>query len=131
MSKYPLAIYPDHSEVHFERRTAARLAKVSKKFIRQCETEELIRPHTMIHGRKGLCFTDVARLKVIRHFHEDMGLDMEALEFVLRYRKRIETLKGRLEKMEQRVRRKENEYQAEIQSLRRQLAQVSDNELKP
>ena len=85
----------------------------------------------MIHGRKGLCFTDVAKLKVIRHFHEDIGLDIEAVEFVLRYRKRIETLKSRLEEIERRMHRKEDEYQTEIQSLRRQLAQVSDNELKP
>jgi DNA-binding transcriptional MerR regulator len=131
MSKYPLAIYPDHSEVHFERRTAARLAKVSKKFIRQCETEELIKSHTMIHGRKGLCFTDVAKLKVIRHFYEDMGLGIEAVDFVLRYRKRIETLKSRVEEIERQMHRKENEYQTEIQSLRRQLAQVSHNELAP
>ena len=32
MNHYPLAIYCDHPEVHFEIRTAARLARVSEAF---------------------------------------------------------------------------------------------------
>ena len=131
MKNYPLAIFPDHSEVHFERRTAGRLAKVSETFIHQCEREELITSHSMIHGRKGLCFTDVCKLKVIRHLHEDMGLDLETVDFVLRYRDRINTLKRRLEEMEQRLRHKENKYQAEIQALRRQLSQITESDEMP
>jgi hypothetical protein len=131
MVKYPLAIFPDHSEVHFERRTAARMAKVSETFIHQCEHEELVTLRVLLHGRKGLCFTDVCKLKIIRHLHEDMGLDLEAVDFVLRYRDRINTMKRRLEEMERRMRHKENKYQAEIQGLRRRLSQVSDNDLIP
>jgi len=101
MNKYPIAICSDHSEVHFEHRTAARLARVSEDFIHQCEREELVISRIMLHGKKGLCFADVCKLKRIRHLHEDMGLDLETVDFVLRYRNRIKTIQRRLDEMEQ------------------------------
>ena len=101
MNKYPIAICSDHSEVHFEHRTAARLARVSEDFIHQCEREELVISRIMLHGKKGLCFADVCKLKRIRHLHEDMGLDLEAVDFVLRYRNRIKAIQRRLDEMEQ------------------------------
>lgn len=128
MKNYPLTILCDHSEVHFEHRTAARLARVSEELIHQCEHDEIVTSRIMLHGRKGLCFEDVCKLRIIRHLHEDMGLDLEAVDFVLRYRDRINTLKRRLEGMERRLRHNENKYQAEIQALRRQLSQISDRE---
>ncbi len=57
---------------------------VSEAFIHQCEREELVTSRVMLHGKKGLCFADVCKLKRIRHLHEDMGLDLEAVDFVLR-----------------------------------------------
>ena len=107
MSHYPLAVYCDHPEIHFEIRTAARLARVSEGFIRRCENEELITLRIMLHGREGLCSEDVRKLKLIRHLHEDMGLDLGAVDLVLRYRSQIKILQRRLEKMEQRLRQKE------------------------
>ncbi|MBW1836591.1 MAG: hypothetical protein JRI99_06470 [Deltaproteobacteria bacterium] len=101
MNKYPIAIYSDHSEVHFEHRTIARLARVSEDFIHQCEREELVTSRIMLHGKKGLSFADVCKLKRIRHLHEDMGLDLEAVDFVLRYRNQIKTIQRRLNEMEQ------------------------------
>ena len=73
MDHYPLAVYCDHPEVHFKRRIAARLAKVSVMFIRNCEREELITCRRMLHGKKGVCCSDVSKLRIIRHLHEDMG----------------------------------------------------------
>ena len=125
MNKYPLAVFSDHPEVHFEHRTAARLARVSEAFIHQCEREELTTYRIMLHGKKGLCFADVCKLKIIRHLHEDMGLDLEAVDFVLRYRNRIKTMKHRLDEMEQRMRQKEQEHRTEILALRRRLTQIS------
>jgi len=80
----------------------------------------------MLHGKKGLSFVDVGKLKHIRHLHEDMGLDMEAVDFVLRYRKQIHAIQRRLDEMEQRMRQKEQEHQTEILALRRRLAQITD-----
>jgi hypothetical protein len=125
MNKYPIAIYCDHPEVHFEHRTAARLARVSEAFIHQCELEELTTSRIMLHGKKGLCFADVCKLKRIRHLHEDMGLDLEAVSFVLRYRNRIKTMQRLLDEMEQHMRQKEQEHLTEILALRRQLARIS------
>lgn len=128
MNKYPLVIFSDHPEVHFEHNTAARLARVSVAFINQCEQEELFTSRNMLHGKKGLCFTDVCKLKQIRHLHEDMGLELEAVDFVLRYRNRIKTMQHRLDEMKQRMRQKEQEHLDEILILRRQLAQLSEGD---
>ena len=62
---------------------------VSEAFIHQCKREELVTSRVMLHGKKGLCFADVCKLKRIRHLHEDMGLDLAAVDFVLRNRRRI------------------------------------------
>ena len=128
MTKYPITIYSNYQEVHFELRAVSRLAKVSEEFIHQCEREELIISRNMLHGKKGLCFADVYKLKLIRHLHEDMGLDLEAVDFVLRYRNRIQTIQRRLDEMEQRMRQKEQEHLNEILALRRRLAQLSEGD---
>ena len=52
-------------------------------------------------------------------------LELEAVDFVLRYRNRIKTMQHRLDEMGQRLRQKEQEYKNEILMLRRQLAQLS------
>lgn len=106
MNHYPLAIYCDHAEVHFEIRAAARLARVSEAFIRRCEREELVTMRIMLHGKEGICVADVCKLKLVRHLHEDMGLDLEAVDLVLRYRDQIMILQRRLEEMEQYMRQK-------------------------
>jgi hypothetical protein len=62
----------------------------------RCEREELAGSRVMLHGKKGLCFADVRKLKLVRHLHEDMGLDLEAVDLVLRYRNQIRTMQRRL-----------------------------------
>jgi hypothetical protein len=128
MKHYPLAIYTDHPQVHFEHRTAARLARVAEAFIQKCELAALVKSRLMLHGRKGLCFVDVYKLKRIRHLHEDMGLDLEAVDFVLRYRNRIKMMQHRLNEIEKRLCQKEQEHQTEILAFRRRLAQKTDRD---
>ena len=67
MVKYPLSIYCDHPEPHFELRTAARLSRVSEEFIYRCDREGLVKARVMLHGKQGLCFADVSKLKLVRH----------------------------------------------------------------
>ena len=122
MDRYPLAICCDHAEVRFEIRTAARLARVSEDFIYQCDREGLVKARVMLHGKQGLCFADVSKLKLVRHLHDDMGLDLEAVDIVLRYRSRIRMMQRRLYEAEQRLRQKEQEHHIEILALRRRLA---------
>ncbi|MFH2059466.1 MAG: hypothetical protein ABIJ59_11270 [Pseudomonadota bacterium] len=126
MNKYPIALYFDHPEVHFECRVVARLAMVSEAFILKCEKENLVKTCIMLHGEKGLCYADVCKLKMIRHLHEDMGLNLEAIDFVLRYQHQIKRLNHKLDQMKEYIRQKEKAHQAEILSLRRQLEYIAD-----
>lgn len=126
MNKYSLTIHCNQTDVHFEYRTAARMARVSEDFICRCEQVELVMPRVMHHGKKGLCADDVCRLKMIRHLHEDLGLDLEAADFILRYRQRIRQLRRRLEDMERQLIQKEQEHLSEIMALERRLAKVAE-----
>ena len=126
MKKYPLALFCNDPEAQYEYRIVARMTRVSEEFIRQCEHEELVSSHTMLHGAKGLNAADVRKLKLIRYLHTDMGLDLEAIDFVLRYRERVKSLERQLEEMEQRLHQQEQEHQAEILGLCRRLAQMMD-----
>jgi len=128
MKTYPLGTYCDSPDAHFEYTTAARLARVSISFIHQCERSELIASRTMLHGKKGLCVEDVTKLKVIRHFHEDMGLELEAVDFILSYRSQIKQLRRGSEEMQRRLHRQEQNHRIEILKLRQQAVQASDTQ---
>jgi hypothetical protein len=128
MKQYPLAIYCNHDEPQFELGTAAELARVSEDFIYRCDREGLVTSRVMLHGKKGLCFSDVCKLKLVRHLHEDMGLDLEAVDLVVRYRNQIRTMQRRFDELEQRLRQKDQEHHIEILALRRQSAQIWDDD---
>jgi hypothetical protein len=53
-----------------------------------------------------------------------MGLELEAVDLVLRYRNQIRSMQWRLADMEQRIRQKEQAHQVEILALSRRLAQI-------
>ena len=124
MKKYPIALFCNDPEAQYESRIVARMTRVSEEFIRQCEHEELVTAHTLLHGAKGLSAADVSKLKLIRYLHEDMGLALEAIDFVLRYQDRVKTMERQLNEMEQRLHQKEQEHQVEVLKLCRQLAQM-------
>jgi DNA-binding transcriptional MerR regulator len=124
MKKYPIAVVCNDPEDHYEYRIVARMTRVSEEFIHQCEHEDLVSSHTMLHGAKGLRASDVKKLKLIRYLHEDMGLSLEAIDFVLRYRERVKTMERQLDEMEQRLHQKEQEHQTEVLKLCRRLAQT-------
>lgn len=117
MEHYPVTVYLNPPKFHFEYKTAALLASVSVHFIHQCEDEDLISCQMMVHGRRGLCFADVQKLKLIRHLHEDMGVPLDTLDFLLLYRKRIKAMEQELEEMKRYIRGRERMHKAEILSL--------------
>lgn len=127
MKNYQLVTYSNPQDVHFAYKTAAFLASVSTQFLHQCEDEDLITCRIMVHGQKGLCFADVQKLKLIRHLHEDMGMTLEEVDFLLRYRDRLKTLQGQLNEMKQQMCDHKRTYEAEIQTLRRRLVQLYEN----
>ncbi len=125
MKKYPIAIFSNNPEAHFEYRIVARMARVSEEFILQCEHEELVTAHSMLHGEKGLTPEDVSKLKLIRHLHQDLGLSLDAVDFVLRYREQVQALERQLNELKQQLRQKDQDHQAEILELCRRLAQLT------
>ena len=128
MKKYTVALVCNDPEAHYEYRIAARMTRVSEEFILQCEHEELVTSHTMLHGAKGLRAADVRKLKLIRYLHEDMGLSLEAIDLVLRYRERLKTIERQLDEMQQLLHQKEQEHQIEVLKLCRRLAQMTGEE---
>ena len=100
------------------------MTRVSEEFILRCEHEELVTAHPMLHGAKGLSAADISKLKLIRYLHEEMGLSLEAIDLVLRYRERVRTMERQLAEMEQRLRKKEQEHQVEVLKLCRRMAKL-------
>jgi DNA-binding transcriptional MerR regulator len=121
MVRFPLTLYCDHPEPQFELGTAVSLARVSIDFVHRCEREGLITVRTLFHGERGLCFSDVRKLKLVRHLHDDMGLELEAVDLILQYRNRISSMQRRLEKLEEALRQKEQAYQRKIMELQERL----------
>ena len=103
----------------------AKYARVTTEFIRECERENLIQV-TLMHGTIGYGHDTVRRLIRIRHLHRDLGLDLTAIDCILRMRRKIGNLQKQMNDMERRMIEREQELTAEIQRLRKQLAQESD-----
>ena len=74
----------------------------------------------------GMSAEDVRRLARIRSLHEDLGLDIYAVEVVLRMRRQVVQLLDQMEEIEQRSARREEYLLGEIRTLHRRLAQESD-----
>jgi DNA-binding transcriptional MerR regulator len=103
----------------------AKFARVTTDFIKECERENLIQV-TVMHGTIGYGHDTVRRLIRIRHLHRDLGLDLTAIDCILRMRRKIGNLQRQMHDMEQRMLEREQELTAEIYRLRKQLAQECD-----
>jgi DNA-binding transcriptional MerR regulator len=99
----------------------AKYARVTTDFVQECERENLIQV-TVVHGTIGYSHDTVRRLIRIRHLHRDLGLDLTAIDCILRMRRQIGHLKNQMHEMERRMTAREQELMAEIQHLRNQLA---------
>ena len=113
-----------HQKIH-SLNEIAKFARVTTEFIQECERENLIQV-TMMHGTIGYGHDTVRRLIRIRHLHRDLGLDLSAIDCILRMRRKIGNLQKQMNDMERRMIEREQELTAEIQSLRKQLALESD-----
>jgi DNA-binding transcriptional MerR regulator len=103
----------------------AKFARVTTEFIQECESENLIQV-TVLHGTMGYGHDTVRRLVRIRHLHRDLGLDLKAIDCILRMRRKIGNMQKQMHDMERRMLEREQELTAEIQRLRKQLSQESD-----
>lgn len=121
MTESDIAAYNEPDEVHFSIQTAARIARVSEFFIFSCEREELVTTRSMHSGETGICYSDIKKLKLVRHLHEDLGFKLENIEFVLRLRGRLQQLYDHEKQLVESHHRREKELLAEIENLRRRL----------
>jgi DNA-binding transcriptional MerR regulator len=103
----------------------ARYARVTTEFIQECERENLIQV-SAVRGTFGYSHDTVRRLIRIRHLHRDLGLDLTAIDCILRMRRRIGHLQKQMHDMERKMVAREQELIAEIQRLRKQLSLDSD-----
>jgi DNA-binding transcriptional MerR regulator len=113
-------------DVLYPRTTAARLARVSLHLVRYCEKEKILQPQEMEGGERGYTAAEIRRLARIRRLREDLGLDMPAVEVVLRLRRRVVDLLIEMDEMEGQMAQREQDLLKEIQELRRNLAQDAD-----
>jgi hypothetical protein len=80
----------------------------------------------MLGGGVGLTAGEVRRLARIRSLHEDLELDIYAIQVVLRMRRQVVQLLDRVEEIEQRSARREQLLLGEIRTLHRRLAEEPD-----
>ena len=115
----------DFRQKIYSRSEIAKYARVTTEFIRECERENLIQV-TVMHGTSGYGPDTVRRLIRIRHLHRDLGLDLTAIDCILRMRRKIGNLQKQMNDMERRMIEREQELTAEIQRLRKRLALECD-----
>jgi DNA-binding transcriptional MerR regulator len=121
MSEKRIEIRCDTREAVYSLTETAKLARVTTEFICECERENLVHA-TMVQGNKGYGHEAIRRLVRIRHLHQDLGLELMAVDCILRMRKQIATLQQQLNEMEQRRHQREQELLQEIQNLKKQIA---------
>jgi DNA-binding transcriptional MerR regulator len=108
-------------EALFTRTIAAQLARISLDFLLRLEEEQLIQPRDIRQGEAFYSADDISQIARIRRLHEELGLDLGAVEIVLHMRRQIMDLLQRMEAMERRLARREKELLEEVQDLRRRL----------
>lgn len=112
---------PPKAPLLFTRTVAAQLARVSLDFLERLEAEDLIRPLELEGGERGYAPEDIGRLSRMRRLHETLGLDLASLEVVLHMRERLVSVLARMEDLEARFARREQELLQELNELRRRF----------
>jgi DNA-binding transcriptional MerR regulator len=95
------------------------MARVSLEFLGRLEAEDLMQPHTPEGREPGYTPEDILRLTLICRLHETLGLDLAAIEVVLHLREQMFETLTRIEEMQRRFARREQELLRELNQLRR------------
>lgn len=123
---YKLTIRSRDDEPVYTRLVAAQLAQVSLDFLCLCEEEGLIQVQGMAGGGQGYSVAGIRHLVRIQRLHEDVGLDLPAVEVTLNLRRQVLDLMAQIEELERRMAQREQELLDEIGELRRRLAVEAD-----
>jgi DNA-binding transcriptional MerR regulator len=112
---------PRKLPIIFTRTVAAQLARVDLEFLERLEAEDILQPLELEGGERGYTPDDIGRLCRIRRLHETLGLDLPAVEVVLRLRERVAFLLTQMQDLESRFGRREQELLQELNDLRRRF----------
>jgi MerR family transcriptional regulator/heat shock protein HspR len=112
---------PSKTFLIFTRTVAAQLARVSLEFLDRLEAEDLMQPRELEGGGFGYTPEDIQRLSRIRRLYDTLGLDLAAVEVVLRLREQVVDMLTRMEDMEKRFNRREQDLVKELNELRRRF----------
>ncbi len=112
---------PSKTSLIFTRTVAAQLARVSLEFLDRLEAEDLMQPRELEGGGSGYTPEDIQRLSRIRRLHDTLGLDLMAVEVVLRLREQVVDMLAQMEDMEKRFNRREQDLVKELNELRRRF----------
>ena len=104
--------------------TVAKMARVNIDFIIECERESIVCPIVM-EGQKRFDYDALQRLVRARHLHQNLGMELTAIDCIFRMRKQILSLQQELYETQKRTAEREQELHAEINRLQRQLSLVA------
>ncbi len=110
----------------FSLHVAAHLAGVSPATVRYVQARGWIRPKLMPGGGYGYSIRDVQILRRVREWRDLLGLNFAGIEVALHLREQVVALQEELLRLEEQMARREQELYAEIQRLRRLLAEEGD-----
>jgi DNA-binding transcriptional MerR regulator len=112
----------------FNRAITAQLARVSIEFLEHLEAEDLMQPRSLEGGEWGYAAEDIQRLCRIRRLYETLGLDLPAVEVVLRLREQVVNVLVQMDEMERRFARRERELLQELNELRSRFLVTRNHE---
>lgn len=115
----------DRGERLYSRAQAMEIARISGEVLRWCERERVVQLRA-IRGETGYSAGDIRRMARVQRLHEDLGLDLPAVEVVLHMRRRVLDLLAELEEIERGMISREAQLLSEIHHLRRQIAEDVD-----
>ncbi|MGD8807931.1 MAG: MerR family transcriptional regulator [Chloroflexota bacterium] len=118
-----IIIRTGEEELLYTRPVAAQLARISLDFLRRCEREGIVRPRPLPGGGVGYTADDIRRLARVRRLRYSLELDMPAVEVILNLRRQVLDLQTYLDQLELEMAQREQQWQREVQELRRQIAQ--------
>lgn len=123
---YKLIVRPKDDQPYFPRLTAAQAAQISLELMSRVEKEYLVQAKPAYGGIQGYSLADIDELARIRRLREDLELDLQSVEIILRMRQHTLDLLTQLNEMEQHMHRREQQLKEELQQLRHRLAEEAD-----
>ena len=103
MTSRAIIHYPDDDQSLYEEHAAAYIACVSLDFLVSCRKQGLVPVGSPDQGPPAYTWTDIQLLVVIRRLHEDLRVELNAMDLILHLRHRLQAQSKRREELETRL----------------------------